>query len=118
MNGMYIVQETVLQSPAPRSNHAGLKAGRDRSRVLAAPQQTSAQIDALHTPCLLLDLLGANIQRMPGLASAAGLRLRPRAKWRLTSLSEEHGILDVPPGEGPSEGRSRSCLTTPAGRST
>jgi D-serine deaminase-like pyridoxal phosphate-dependent protein len=79
---MYIVQETMSQSRSPRSKRAGLAAGRDGAPPVATPQDPSIAIEALDTPCLLVDLdrLGANIRRMAELASSAGVRLRPHAK--------------------------------------
>jgi D-serine deaminase-like pyridoxal phosphate-dependent protein len=79
---MYIVQEAMSQSRSPLFRRAGLAANREGEPEVATPQETSVEIDALDTPCLLIDLgkLGANIRRMADLASSAGVRLRPHAK--------------------------------------
>jgi D-serine deaminase-like pyridoxal phosphate-dependent protein len=79
---MYIVQQTMPQSRAPGSKRAVLTGGGDGEPVLAEPQETGVETEALDTPCLLLDLdrLDANIQRMAELVASAGVRLRPHAK--------------------------------------
>ena len=49
---------------------------------IAAPERIGAGSHELDTPCLLLDVdrLEGNVERMAGLAAAAGVRLRPHAK--------------------------------------
>jgi D-serine deaminase-like pyridoxal phosphate-dependent protein len=72
MEGMYIVQVTMPQFQAP---------GTKRAR-LTEQHETGVGLEALDTPCLVLDLdrLDTNIRRMAELAAAAAVRLRPHAK--------------------------------------
>jgi D-serine deaminase-like pyridoxal phosphate-dependent protein len=69
---MYIVLQTMPQSPVPRVDGA----------PSSAPGPIGVGTDELDTPCLLLDLdkLDANIESMAGLAASAGVALRPHAK--------------------------------------
>ena len=76
--------------------------------VVSRPTPTRAIIDA-GTKTLSSDAASA----VDGWGEVRG-----HPDWRLASLSEEHGVLDVPAGgDGPRSARgSRSSPTTPAGR--
>jgi D-serine deaminase-like pyridoxal phosphate-dependent protein len=109
---MYIVQQTMPQSQAPGSKRAGLAAGGlaagGGEPLVAEPQEVGIEIEALDTPCLVLDLdrLDENIQRMAELVASAGVRLRPHAKThKLIQVAERqlaagcHGLTVAKLGE-------------------
>jgi D-serine deaminase-like pyridoxal phosphate-dependent protein len=79
---MYIVRREMPQFQASGARRAGLAAVRDGQSLLGEPLETGIGIDALDTPCPVLDLdrLDANIRRMGQLVAAAGVALRPHAK--------------------------------------
>jgi D-serine deaminase-like pyridoxal phosphate-dependent protein len=72
----------MSQSEPPSSQGTGVMSPLDHESARAERLPVGIGVEAVDTPCLVLDLdrLGANIRRMAELVAAAGVALRPHAK--------------------------------------